>query len=342
VAALLVVFFHAAGNLAKEKYFGAAASSLETFFRFGGEAGVAFFFVLSGFILHHIHARDFGHPERYRSYFYKRLARIYPTYWIVFLSVTLVAAALPSSRDKIPADVTVIASALLLLPQDPSVVGGTGAPVLVVAWSLQYEMLFYITFSLALIRSWLFYTAVMIFACNLAIEPVLGPYSFPRSFLANPLILLFAVGVCSSIAIRHKVLMAFPRCLVGTSLAIFFAVAFITTQNPGENRFLLDLAYGMSSAILIIGLVGWEQTSTLRRYLGCFGIMGDSSYALYLIHFPLIAILSKFTSDLLPKDAVGVSLAFAFLVVGSVLAALAYTIAIERPMRRRLAGKSGE
>ena len=43
IAALLVVFFHSAGNLAKEKYFGVLAEPFERIFWFGGEAGVAFF-----------------------------------------------------------------------------------------------------------------------------------------------------------------------------------------------------------------------------------------------------------------------------------------------------------
>ena len=44
-------FFHSAGNLAKEKYFGIVAQPIKYVFSFGGAAGVAFFFVLSGFII---------------------------------------------------------------------------------------------------------------------------------------------------------------------------------------------------------------------------------------------------------------------------------------------------
>jgi peptidoglycan/LPS O-acetylase OafA/YrhL len=38
------------------------AAPLENLFAFGGTAGVAFFFVLSGFILHHVHHQDLNRP----------------------------------------------------------------------------------------------------------------------------------------------------------------------------------------------------------------------------------------------------------------------------------------
>ena len=47
-----------------------------------GWYGVDLFFVLSGFIICHVHWNDIGRPEQVRSYFWKRFVRIYPTYWV--------------------------------------------------------------------------------------------------------------------------------------------------------------------------------------------------------------------------------------------------------------------
>ena len=174
IAALLVVFFHSAGNLAKEKYFGVLAEPIERIFWFGGEAGVAFFFVLSGFIIHQVHRKEFNQPNRLIPYIKKRIVRVYPTYFIIFIGVFIIAKLTPSIRNTIPTDPILLIKSLLLLPQDSKVVGGTGAPVLVVAWSLQYEILFYATFATALINRWIFYVIAFIFCLNFALEPMLS------------------------------------------------------------------------------------------------------------------------------------------------------------------------
>ncbi|MDM0002978.1 acyltransferase family protein [Variovorax sp. J22P240] len=77
---------HLGANLAKDKYFGEAAEPLQRLFVFGGAAGVAFFFVLSGFIIVLIHGREIGHPAQLWPYLRKRLARIYPTYLLTMVT----------------------------------------------------------------------------------------------------------------------------------------------------------------------------------------------------------------------------------------------------------------
>src|SRR5580693_2362423 len=52
-----------------------------------GVAGVALFFVISGFIIFTVHRNDIGRPEMLRPYLIKRFIRIYPIYWIVTLVI---------------------------------------------------------------------------------------------------------------------------------------------------------------------------------------------------------------------------------------------------------------
>jgi peptidoglycan/LPS O-acetylase OafA/YrhL len=83
----------------------------------------------------------------------KRFFRIYPIFWIVFLLVLISAYLIPSLRGTLPNDFLIIVKSLLLFPQDKSIVGGTGSPIIIVAWTLQYEMLFYLCFGLLILNA---------------------------------------------------------------------------------------------------------------------------------------------------------------------------------------------
>ena len=93
IAAMLVMFYHLGQAIDDEKYFGTDLFTAPLLF--GGSAGVYFFFVLSGFIIYFVHCADFSHPNRLKNYIYNRVVRIYPTYWIIFLTVYLLVRAIP-------------------------------------------------------------------------------------------------------------------------------------------------------------------------------------------------------------------------------------------------------
>lgn len=323
--------------MAKEKYFGSAAEPLEKIFWFGGEAGVAFFFVLSGFIIYHVHHQDFERPKRLANYIRKRAIRIYPTYIIIFLSVYFAAKATPSLQNTIPSDPILLLKSLLLLPQDSKVVGGTGAPVIIAAWSLQYEMVFYAIFSLALIKRWAFFTAAIVLVANLMLEPIFGPYDFPRNFLASHLILLFGLGMLAGAALKSNIQSAHNGWLAVLSVLAFATVAvFATLNRESYQKPLYDLCYGIASASLIFSLARFEKESPKMPNVKRLSIFGDASYALYLLHFPLIAVLSKIAASTLPINALGVGAAFLLLVGGSITTAVAFNLVVERPIIRRL------
>ena len=344
VAALLVVFFHAAGNLAKAKYFGALASPLEKLFAFGGTAGVAFFFVLSGFIIHHVHHQDLNRPGRLPRYLSKRLIRIYPTYWILFIGVWALARLTPSLQDSLPTDPFVLLKSLLLLPQDAAVVGGTGAPVLAVAWSLQYEMVFYATFALGLISRRLFVAILAVAFVHIALAPIFGPYGFPGRFFASPYILLFLFGMLASRLDKMSFRFPLPGTAASVAASLFLLVGLVAKLTRSAEPIPgFELAYGGLAAILIVSLARHERQSGVRAqsriarvFARVFALLGDASYSLYLIHFPLIAILSRTLVAMLPKTFASACVAFVLMVVICAAVSAAFYTFIERPILRRL------
>ena len=106
-----------------------------------------------------------------------------------------------------------------------------------------------------------------------------------------------------------------------------------------HHQILFDLAYGCVCGVLIFALARYDLKKASKRP-SLFGKLGDSSYALYLIHFPLVAVLSKLAIIVLPKNVVGANVAFLCLVGGSIVAALMFNKFIERPVISYLMSKT--
>lgn len=258
LAAVLVVLYHLGGAIAADKYFG-----LEVFacpFAFG-HAGVDFFFVLSGFIIIHVHHKDVGRPARLLGYLKKRFVRIYPVYWLVFVGVFLAALPFAGLRETLPTDLPTIVKSLLLIPQDPLLVGGMGAPVIDVAWSLQYEMLFYGVVA-ALIASRTFGVIVIAVIVILYLFHPFGQ-EFPFVFFQKDWILLFALGAFTARINSTELPVRFPLLLALFGLTLFVANGLPEAFSPtAEQGIASHLIYGVASACIILGLIRAERGGT--------------------------------------------------------------------------------
>lgn len=340
LAALMVVCFHVSGNLGRDIYLGDAVSGVERLFSFG-DSGVAFFFVLSGFIVTWVHMRDFNQPRQLGRYLFKRAARIYPTYWILFGMTYAAACLTPSLRDTVPHDLVTIVKSLLLVPQDPAVVGGLGAPVLFVAWSLQYEMCFYLAMSLAVIRPWLLLVPLLLFVLNQVLP--LGGDGYLHVFFANPRIYLFVLGVLLAYMVRAGWTVRRPWVLVASASAGFAALSLVEILfRPTGDKPAYALAYGAISSIALLGLIRQEDSGVRLSQNNWLVRLGDASYVLYLIHVPVMSVLSKAArrlSDLWgPFGPAAATLTTLVIVLACCAAAMIFHALIEKPLMHRLNG----
>ena len=332
-AALLVVLHHLGFAMASGKYFGAATFKVPFIF---GDSGVEFFFVLSGFIITWAHFGEFGKPAGLLRYLRKRAVRIYPPYWIIFGMVYLLAQLSPALRSTVPHDYPALLKSLALLPQDPLVVGGNGSPVLIVAWSLQYEICFYALMGVFIVSRSLGALISIALLINLG-TCHLGACNFPRSFFANNLILLFGLGVLiaccgkSAVQIKRPVLVATIAATAFMSLGVF-EVVFGTETLPVDRR----LVYGVLSGVAIFALVQAESSKQLRISNRWMPLLGDSSYSLYLIHYPLISALCKLLIYAGLAGTAGAIVAYPVILCVCVSASLAFHSLLESPLIRAL------
>lgn len=181
-----------------------------------GNYGVDLFFVLSGYL---IYGMLIAKPRRFWPYFARRIQRIYPAFLVVF-AIYLVLSWLMPAVSKIPGKP---AEAIIYLVQNVLLLPGLFSvpPLITVAWSLSYEMFYYLAIPL--------------------IIALLGLRSWPRSLR---MLLFFVIAVVS-----------FVYCaLFGGPVRLTMFVAGILLYDALESRSgpILDLT---GLAVLVIGLI---------------------------------------------------------------------------------------
>ncbi len=299
-----------------------------------GTSGVDLFFVISGFVMVHTTRLNPPTPTQFMK---NRLARIVPIYWLLTLTLFLVAAFEPSWVQSTVANPLQLLDSLCFIPFKKS--NGFVQPLLFLGWSLNYEMFFYLLFAFGLgCRNYLLgvYGVVALLCCFVFIGLWFQPTGVILAFYTDPRILEFALGVavalwCDRLPGQFSVR---PIWLVSASivsLGLIMAAPDVwpIIKWPSLSMFLF---VGFPSAILVAAAVllerwDWNIESALVI------AVGDASYVLYLSHPYLISPLQRVALKLHPTGLVSVGLA-ALLIFLAVLLGYLLHIYVERPMSR--------
>ncbi|WP_343638659.1 acyltransferase [Roseateles sp.] len=285
LAALAVVLMHATHLMRVPQFSGHVA--LGGMFDFG-YVGVDFFFVLSGFIITYVHHAELGRGAgRWPGYLWKRFVRVFPIYWLV-LAMTAgpsIAARWLAGRTPVSElGAQDIPGTLLLW------IGGHEPAYVGVAWSLQYEVLFYLSFcvlllhlrgGLALYGLW----AVLVVAQAFGALPGALPLK-----LGDPHCLQFLMGVATGLLARHAALPLVRRQWGLVGAAFIGAVLYERLGAQGAHAFGGRVALGLASALVLATLVAMEQRRPVR-VPAMLAQLGAASYSLYLAHCLLINIV---------------------------------------------------
>lgn len=320
VAALLVVLFHAQQAVAKR--FTEPAFENESYLFAFGAVGVHIFFVISGFIM--VYTTASGEQFLFSKFFRRRLQRIYPIYWIcVAIYISFIwLLALPSSLTF-----PKLIGALLLLPQHAAAIIGP-------AWTLSFEMFFYVTFGIAMkfgltrgiiLLGWSFFSLILIGAA----------FSFENAvwkLATNTLLLEFLAGS------------AIGWCLVkgllpkrgGTFFVATAITLFVAGIIWGYDRLPSVIMWGIPSALLVAGFLMLEERQAAGAALRRLAYFGDSSYALYLIHILVIMLFVSLAETLTMLTQIEPAIAALPIAVASLIMAEVLHHWVERPLLRRL------
>ena len=297
VAALLIVAFHAT-DLFRLKF---NQPFLHAFFEFG-DAGVDFFFVLSGFFLALSSFKYIGQRQRAKDFLLKRCMRIYPFYWVISLCIIPIYFLIPSFGKGYETDTGVIIQSLLLIPQ-------SHAPILSVAWFLSHLVFFYILFAAVIVQpgvgsklvffglsaSLFFMVADIISGFQLR-----GNAHFLFDFIFSYYNLEFAAGCLLGVFYKRIQLkknvslwLLLTGCF-GVMVAALLDVYGLQTsaQTSGIAHYYEFITYGVFSLLIVAGAAFLEKSSRLTIPKE-FIVLGAASFSIYLTHYPILSVLTK-------------------------------------------------
>lgn len=286
-SAMLVFFVHF------HTIFGSLVSATPLFlisrFLFNlGHCGVDVFFALSGFV---IYGPLVSRPVPYLGFIRRRIVRLYPVYTAVFAAY-LVASALAPSYSKLPAALPerarFLLSSFLMLPGILPI-----PPLITVAWSLSYELFFYLSLPLVIrllrMSLWPRHARVAFWGCAclaffLACFSVSFPH--PRILMFGCGILLWEVGAARTSVSRLSQWLAAAAFLSALSLAGSRSSATFTAPTSALVPWaaaVLPLLFLGTFAVVRAAIAG---SGFLGRLFSLNGLryFGNFSYSYYLIH----------------------------------------------------------
>jgi len=270
IAALMVVCVHLSVQLQRMEYQG--------YWPDWAASGVDIFFVLTGFLMWFTTA---GRQQTPLEFYRRRIVRIVPLYWLLTSVVVAVLVLAPQLMQSVQLDwVNVVASYFFIFT--PSAAGRM-EPVLLVGWTLNYEMLFYLVYgaALALPARWRFWaTTAVILALVLVNYPVFARTDVQVLRDAS-LMLEFVFGM--AIAAWWRRVAAVDRRPGPGWLLIVVGFAALALQEFLLPPLPSAIAGGLPAAAVICGALLLERSGGLPEW-PALRLLGDISFSLYLSH----------------------------------------------------------
>ncbi|SKB45499.1 acyltransferase family protein [Daejeonella lutea] len=304
IAAMLVVMHHLIANSKSHLNY----IPYNNFFNWGF-VGVDFFFVLSGFIITYVHFDDLKSDGiNSWNFFKKRFIRIYPIYWIIailFVAVYFINTPQFMVDEGLTMDFTsppvvkMLTESFLLLPNpDIRLVG--------VAWTLSYEMLFYIVFGICITYGFGFSRIIAaLWVCLILLYTwAKTPGGIYPDFFFNILILEFLMGCMVAYFIRSKVVVPAKYIM---PLLVILLILLTQTMHINGLVFFRDIVtvtlMGLFFSLITYLAVRFDQTNTSVKFPAFLILIGDASYSIYLSHNMLLSALTRIYALINPQSS---------------------------------------
>jgi peptidoglycan/LPS O-acetylase OafA/YrhL len=256
-----------------------------------GRVAVEAFFCISGFLITMVaNGRYAGRPFAFLS---NRFLRIYPTYWTCAAVGFAVVALYPTARAIHPS---------LILPVSAhdwfanlfvfGLTQETISRVLPAAWSLHTELWFYLVIGLVTATKPRMSLAML--GISLAVSAWSAFRYAPFQFYGTPIGNADAFFIGSVLwQFRAQLKPARPLLVAAIGFAVFEFLAW----GPliGGSHTVNEFLGAPAAAVLLLGLWTSHADGAIARLRGACSVLGRLSYPVFLLHWPLGAMVNSVT-----------------------------------------------
>jgi len=304
-----------------------------------GNYAVFTFFVLSGYLMTLVlHERYSFGPKGVVRFIANRALRIYPPYWIVLLLAAYAAyraphiAAAVHRHYALPAtDVLWLKNILIIGADHP-----TKSTLVIPAWSLHIELVFYGLMALGLSRNraavFLWFAAGLAYTVYMAsLHPTEHQFWYYRYFPPQAGSLAFSAGAAVYyLHDRVSVRPATAFAVTGLAAAFMAGAGLIWSDIDALylQGFYISIILGF---LAVLALAGVDASSLPGPLRSIDRLLGDLSYPIFLCHVPVAAIVLRLYGNGLYPNTVRF---FIVSLAASHLMAVAIHGVIERPLGR--------
>lgn len=261
------------------------------------------FYVLSGFLITHVVCEVYDGSMRGKFYYLaNRFMRIYPTYWACLLVAILIGIYVPETSRSFRVRMFMPHGWQAWLPQwtifGISGFSGTVPPrnLLAVSWSLSIELAYYLIIGLVTGRSRDLTLCVFILSLGL-----LGVMYYHDAIYAQYYFTIYgpaAVFFLGSLGYHYRQKLKKFYALNNVALLCIAGVVLclpdiLGMQKTFSHRHMPILSY-VSACFFMLIIVGLYEGNMDRKISEIEQFCADISYPLFLIHYPLGALIGYY------------------------------------------------
>lgn len=280
-----------------------------------GHYGVDIFFVISGFVIMYS-------TEKALIFFWqKRLKRIIPLYWFMTIITAICVYMAPHLFNLYEVSTTYLLKSLLFIPYEHS---GIQQPVLGLAWTLNYEILFYVIFWIAIkINVKRRGIISIIFCCFLCIIGLIfNDLPMPLSYWTNSIILEFCFGIIAYEVYTKLIVKSSNKnnissenkytCIILIGVGCVGGIIMDRILKLKLPRYFA----GMVAAIILLIFLYEEMNISWN----CFIVyVGNISYTIYLLHIYPLRLVERVGKRFTDNEIIIASMAVFFSIICSII-----------------------
>ena len=310
-----------------------------------GGTAVMFFFVLSGFIMTHVYqSRDLSSSSARKKYFIARFARIAPLYYIA-LGLGILNILMGANKGSFPAAVWIGSIASKFTFTQALFPRLVAKPIwAMVTWTLSVEFCFYLLFPFVL--GWflrlsprllaglavaaVFYSAVVPQIAQNVTDSTMGQTVWYLNASMYPGFFLMGMIVRRAQERYSEFTGSSWFGLLGIGIVMIAMVRVFDIPLWAMNS-----GHLVGSSLVLLGLFNAKGAVAGAFRLPAFVLLGEASYALYLLHGPVGSVLEKLKIQ--PKENF---VHFLIFTVAAVVVSIASFKLIEIPARNWITSRA--